>query len=186
MGAIRAADLRERERERESKISQIGVPIGNLTSQLFANIYLNEFDQFIKHELRIKNYVRYTDDFIIISEDSKYLQNLLSPIDLFLQKKLKLTLHPEKVTIRKYRQGIDFLGYILRPHHRTMRRRTERRLWRRFKQRLIDHQHGLVSDNSFTTLFNSYSGVISHCNGYRLTQQLNNEFWFGTKKQKQD
>ncbi len=89
------------ERERESFSTPVvkgrGIPIGNLTSQLFANIYLNEFDQFVKHELKVKYYCRYTDDFVIVSSNAKYLQKLLPPIQEFLENNLKLKLHPNKV-----------------------------------------------------------------------------------------
>lgn len=79
----------------------IGIPLGNVTSQLFANIYLNEFDQFIKHKLRIKFYVRYVDDFVIVSKDNEYLEFLIPQIALFLKNELNLCLHPKKVEIRK-------------------------------------------------------------------------------------
>lgn len=79
-----------------------GVPIGNLTSQIFANIYMNEFDQFIKHKLKVKYYARYTDDFIIISANRTYLKNLIIPIQEFLMTKLCLELHPNKVLIAKH------------------------------------------------------------------------------------
>ncbi|MFA5987883.1 MAG: reverse transcriptase/maturase family protein, partial [Candidatus Paceibacterota bacterium] len=94
---------------------QKGLPIGNLTSQLFANIYLNKLDQFVKHELKIKHYIRYTDDFVIISRDKLYLENLIEPIRSFLLDELALELHPNKIFIRKFHQGIDFLGYIVLP-----------------------------------------------------------------------
>ncbi len=93
-----------------------GIPIGNLTSQVFANIYLNELDQFIKHELKVKYYIRYADDFVIVADEREHLKNLTRQIDAFLKEKLKLTLHEKKIIIRKYRQGIDFLGYIVLPH----------------------------------------------------------------------
>ena len=94
-----------------------GLPIGNLTSQLFANIYLNEFDQFVKHNLKVKNYIRYSDDFVIIAKERFYLENIIISIRSFLKERLALELHPKKVSIHKFHQGIDFLGYILLSHH---------------------------------------------------------------------
>ena len=74
----------------ESLFEQRGLPIGNLTSQLFANVYMNEFDQFMKHELRVKCYARYTDDFVVVADSTEYLQSLLSSITAFLRDRLKL------------------------------------------------------------------------------------------------
>ncbi len=112
-----------------------GVPIGNLTSQLFANVYLHEFDQFIKHHLRVCHYVRYTDDFVVASEDETWLASLIPLIRSFLQETLRLDLHPHKIGIRKERQGIDFLGYVLLPRHRVLRTRTKRRMVKKLRER---------------------------------------------------
>jgi hypothetical protein len=157
------------------------MPIGNLTSQLFANVYMNEFDQFVKHELKIKNYARYTDDFIIVAEDKNYLNNLLPPIQLFLCQKLKLKLHPQKVEIRKLRQGVDFLGYVILPHHRILRSRTKRRMFRKLKQRFADYQKRLISEESLKASVCSYLGMISHYDGYNLSKELKNYYWLNRK-----
>ena len=133
-----------------------GLPLGNVTSQLFANIYLNEFDQFIKHKLKVKHYFRYTDDFIILHQDEDYLKGLLPTIAKFLREKLKLNLHPNKVTIKKLRQGIDFLGYVILPYHRVLRTKTKRRILRK------------VSENNLQ----SYLGVLKHCDGYKIKQSI--------------
>ncbi|MBI4136122.1 MAG: RNA-directed DNA polymerase [Candidatus Vogelbacteria bacterium] len=172
----------ERERERESKkAGEIGVPIGNLTSQLFANIYLNELDQFVKHKLKVKNYARYTDDLVIVSKDKNYLNNLLDPIQSFLCQKLKLELHPQKVEIRKLRQGIDFLGYVIFPHHRIFRPRTRKRMFRRLTQKMEDYQNGVISKDSFDATSLSYLGMLTHCQGYSLGEQVRNCYWLTNK-----
>ncbi len=155
-----------------------GLPIGNLTSQLFANIYLNKFDQFIKHKLRIKNYLRYTDDFVILSGDKIYLGKLISTISLFLSDNLALKLHPKKVTIRKFHQGIDFLGYILLPHYRLLRAKTRRRIFRKIGERIREYKNGTISEQSLVQSLQSYLGVLSHANTYELEQELRNQFWF--------
>lgn len=134
-----------------------GLPLGNLTSQLFGNIIMNEFDQFVKHRLRIKQYVRYTDDFVIVSEDPAELLLLVRPMQDFLETQLGLRLHPDKIEIRKYRQGVDFLGYMLLPHHRQLRTKTRRRLVGRVSQKNLP----------------SYLGVLDHATNYRLTQRVN-------------
>ncbi len=92
-----------------------GIPIGNLTSQLFANIYLNELDHYVKQKLRVKYYLRYADDFIILSTDQWVLENQAVFINRFLHNKLRLELHPKKTTFRKFSWGIDFLGYVALP-----------------------------------------------------------------------
>jgi len=155
-----------------------GLPIGNLTSQLFANIYLNEFDQFIKHKLKIKHYIRYTDDFVIISEDKLYLGNLIKPIHSFLSDKLALELHPKKITIRKFHQGIDFLGYIVLPHHRLLRTKTKQRIFRKLKKRIKEYKKGIINKRTLEQSFQSYLGVLSHANTYKLSNELKNQFWF--------
>lgn len=159
-----------------------GVPIGNLTSQLFANVYMNEFDQYIKQELKVEYYCRYTDDFIIISKDKKYLENLIEPISQFLGDHLKLQLHPYKVEIIKAHQSVDFLGYVLRPYHRLMRKRTLKRVERKLKDKFNAYTTGATSKDSFKQTFASYLGVLSHANTYKLSESLKNSYWFWNNK----
>ncbi|NCN08083.1 RNA-dependent DNA polymerase, partial [Candidatus Parcubacteria bacterium] len=125
-----------------------GLPIGNLTSQLFANVYMNEFDQFMKKELKIGNYVRYTDDFIAVSESEDFLKKLIPKIQDFLRNNLNLELHPSKVTIGKYRRGVDFLGYVSFPHYRSLRKRTERRMIRKLDEKIEMVKKGQITDES--------------------------------------
>lgn len=106
-----------------------GIPLGNLTSQVFANIYLNELDQFVKHTLKIKYYLRYADDFLIISNRKEELKTYIKPISTFLEEKLKLELHPKKIIFRNLYWGIDFLGYIILPHYILPRIKTKRRIF---------------------------------------------------------
>ncbi len=112
----------------------VGLPLGNLTSQLFSNVYMNEFDQFVKHTLKVKHYIRYADDFVVFSEDKIYLENLIPKISHFLQTKLKLTLHPDKIFIKTLSSGIDFLGWVHFFSHRVLRKTTKIRMLRRLKQ----------------------------------------------------
>ena len=129
-----------------------GLPLGNLTSQLFANVYLNEFDQFIKHKLKIKYSIRYADDFVVLSEDRKYLQNITPLIGDFLQNELKLTLHPDKIFIKNLPSGIDFLGWVNFKDHRILRIKTKKRMLKRIKK------------NSSRETLNSYLGLLKHGN----------------------
>jgi len=168
---------REREREREEAL-RAGIPIGNLTSQLFANIYMNEFDQFMKHELKVEHYARYTDDFIVVSRNREYLENLFKPINAFLKTKLKLSLHPNKVEILKCNRGIDFLGTVLLPYHRLIRKKTRKRMMRKLEDKIKLYKQGLVTKQSLEQSLKSYLGLLSHSDSYRLSLDLQNLFWF--------
>jgi RNA-directed DNA polymerase len=160
-----------------------GLPIGNLTSQLFANVYMNEFDQFIKHELKIKYYARYTDDFVIISDSHKDFNKLLSQIKSFLKDQLFLTLHPHKVEVRKYGQGVDFLGYVIFPHHKLLRTKTKKRMVRKLKEKSGDVKEEKIEDSDLKQSLNSYLGLLSHANTHRFSENIKNKIWFWTRKQ---
>lgn len=160
-----------------------GIPIGNLTSQLFANVYLNEFDQFMKHKLKVKHLIRYTDDFVIVSSDENYLRSLLPSISSFLEETLHLHLHPHKVSIRKFAQGIDFLGYIVLPHHRQMRLKTKRRMLRKLNEKASAVSAGCLSNERAAQSLQSYLGVLSHADCYRLSEDLRNQYWFWSQSE---
>ena len=115
-----------------------GIPLGNLTSQLFANIYLNPFDQYVKRCLRVKYYFRYADDIIIVSNSSEYVSRLLPKISDFLEQRLKLTIHPKKISIRRWDKGIDILGFISYPRMTVMRTSTTKRMMNRLAKQLSD------------------------------------------------
>ena len=106
----------------------IGLPLGNLTSQLFANVYLSELDKFVKYKLKIKYYIRYADDFVILYEDEECLENKIPIITDFLYKKLKLILHPNKIFIKTLCSGVDFLGWVNFADHRVLRNKTKKRM----------------------------------------------------------
>ena len=139
---------------------------------------MNEFDQFVKHELKVKNYARYTDDIIIISTDLEYLENLIKPIETFLKERLFLDLHPDKTSIRKYTQGIDFLGYVIFPYCTLIRKRSKNRMQRKFKAKILDYYSGKISKDSLDQTLQSYIGMLSHADSYKLTELLKNQMWF--------
>jgi len=149
-----------------------GLPLGNITSQLFANIYLNELDKFIKHKLKIKYYIRYCDDFIILSHDKLFLQNLIPVIDIFLENNLKLSLHPNKIIIGKYHKGIDFLGYVSSPFYRTLRTKTKKRIFRNLSHKRIFLQKGIIAKENLYQTIQAYLGVLKHCNSYKIIKGL--------------
>lgn len=112
----------------------IGMPLGNMTSQFFANVYLNELDQFVKHDLRARYYIRYVDDFVILSNDKDILQGYKEKIDTFLKDRLKLELHPTKSKILQINKGIPFLGFRHFSFHRLLRKANILNMRRQLKQ----------------------------------------------------
>jgi len=138
----------------------IGLPLGNLTSQLLVNIYMHEFDMFVKQELRVKYYIRYADDFVVLSNSKDYLVSLLPEFEKFLTDKLFLKLHENKVFIKAYASGLDFLGWVNFPHHRQLRTSTKRRVIRRMRY------------HPKAETVNSYRGLLGHGNTHRLRQKL--------------
>ncbi|MEX0596054.1 MAG: reverse transcriptase/maturase family protein, partial [Candidatus Paceibacterota bacterium] len=116
-----------------------GMPIGNLTSQIFTNIYLNELDQFVKHKLKVKYYLRFADDLMFLSRDKNYLEKLLPEVESFIKSKLNLNLHPNKIEIRPDRQGIDYLGFVSLPHYRLLRTKTRKRMIRNLRERQSEY-----------------------------------------------
>lgn len=149
-----------------------GLPLGNLTSQLLVNIYMNKFDQFMKHELKTKYYIRYADDFVIFSDDEMLLERLVVDIDIFLGRELKLNLHPKKVFIKTLVSGVDFLGQINFFNHRVLRTATKRRMLMRIQIQQVYLENGLISNDNFNQSLQSYLGMLGHCNGFKLRKNL--------------
>ncbi len=140
-----------------------GLPLGNLTSQLLVNIYMNEFDQWVKHTLKARYYVRYADDFVFLSHDKKELEQTLRYIVGKLGE-LKLKLHPDKVFIKTYSSGVDFLGWVHFPDHRVLRTTSKRRMLRRVKER--------VGQEVEEATRQSYRGMLSHGNAQKLVGEI--------------
>ena len=154
-----------------------GMAIGNLTSQIFANIYLNELDYFAKHHLREHYYFRYADDFLFLHPDREHLEKICQQATAFVQKRLGLTVHPNKIIYRKYIQGIDWLGYVLRPHYRVMRTNTKQRMFAKVQRKAEEFNSGKCDQYSLDQTVQSYLEVLSHCEGYALGERLKNEAW---------
>lgn len=150
-----------------------GLPLGNVTSQLFANVYLNELDQFVKHTLKAKYYLRYCDDFIILDPDTSVLEKYIRDVDSFLQEKLHLFLHPHKIVIRKCTQGIDFLGYVTLPQQTVLRTKTKKRIMKKILFTKARMNRGLITQETFDHTLNSYLGMLTHCDGYKIEQKIN-------------
>jgi retron-type reverse transcriptase len=138
----------------------VGLPLGNLTSQLLANVYLHEFDMYVKQELRVKYYIRFADDFLVLSDDKKYLESLLPLLQNFLQDKLHLIMHEYKVFIKTCASGVDFLGWVNFPYYRQLRTITKRKMVRKLQ--------GYPKKETV----NSYRGLLTHGNTYKLRKKL--------------
>ena len=138
-----------------------GLPLGNLTSQLLVNIYMNEFDQFAKHTLKVKCYIRYADDFVFFSRDKEWLESLIPRIADFLDTKLALSLHPDKVYIKSFASGVDFLGWVHFHDHRVLRTAAKRKMLRVVEEK---------KDKEET--IQSYLGLLSHGNANKLQTKV--------------
>jgi retron-type reverse transcriptase len=149
-----------------------GIPIGNLTSQLFANVYLNELDQYVKHILKEKWYARYMDDFLIIHPDKEHLKKVRDSIGVFLQEKLALTLHPEKVFIQNVSFGVPFVGYLIYHDHVLIRAKTVERFQRRMRTRKQMVREGRIPSAKFNLFCNSFNGHLKHANAHGLQEFL--------------
>jgi len=177
----------------------IGLPIGSLSSQFFSNLYLNELDQYIKHTLKIKSYLRYVDDMMILGNNTQKLIRQKDKIDEFLRNQLHLSLHPHKTITQRVDQGSDFLGAIVFPHHSYVRQRQVRSFRAKvdFFNRLLDPlkpplrntptggawgkcvsqrecytiHHTTLKRQILATL-NSYYGLFAHAKSYTIRQKL--------------
>ncbi|MCX6764030.1 MAG: reverse transcriptase/maturase family protein [Candidatus Moranbacteria bacterium] len=150
----------------------VGLPLGNLTSQLFVNIYMNKFDQFVKHKLKVKCYIRYADDFVIFSEDKSWLEKQINPIKQVLYNELKLEMHPDKIFVKTINSGVDFLGMVNFFDHRILRTKTKKRMFKKLAKREEDLKDNLISEESFNQSWRSYLGVLGHCKGWKIARKL--------------
>jgi len=169
-----------------------GLPIGNLTSQFFANVYLNELDQFVKHSLKAKYYLRYVDDFLLLSQEKNQLKEWGNKIDIFLKERLLLELNHQKTVFQNIDKGIDWLGYIVKPNYILVRRRVVKNLKRKlflFNQILQNYLNNLAKQRQLLLPFlknepplkliekmlstiNSYFGHFKHANTFKLRKYL--------------
>jgi len=142
---------------------QKGLPLGNLTSQLLVNIYMNEFDQFMKHRLKVKYYLRYADDFTMIYHSKPELIEFVPHIRNFLKEELKLELHPGKVSIKTLSSGVDFLGWVHFPNHRVFRTVTKRRMLKKVSTCQVD---------TLEQIKLSYLGILKYGNTYKIRRSF--------------
>ncbi|MFH0701638.1 MAG: reverse transcriptase domain-containing protein [Candidatus Woesearchaeota archaeon] len=148
--------------------SEKGMPLGNLTSQFFANVYLNELDQFVKHELKAKYYLRYVDDFVILHHSKTILEEWKSKIDSFLYNHLALELHPDKSRIIPLENGVDFLGFKVFSHHRLIKRRNRRKFQRTLRENSSLFESKQIEYDELYDFMEGWVAYTKHADTYNL------------------
>ncbi|AFY36037.1 RNA-directed DNA polymerase [Calothrix sp. PCC 7507] len=148
-----------------------GLPIGNLTSQFFANIYLNSFDHFVKEKLKAQKYIRYVDDFALFADDHNFLANARLAIEAYLAT-LRLKIHPVKSQLFETKHGANFLGFRILPNRIRVRTENLRRARRRLKQMQIDYAHGKISQQQVSQRLQSWVAHLNHGNTQRLRRKI--------------
>jgi hypothetical protein len=152
-----------------------GLPIGNLTSQVFANFYLNQFDHFMEKLMGKGNYARYVDDFMVVHRDKEYLLERIKDIEQFLQQKNKLTLHPKKIYLQHATKGVRFLGAIIKRKRIYLNHKTKGNIYEavmKHNRRLQLGEPTKEVESSFLSTINSYLGMMKHFKTYRLRQKI--------------
>ncbi len=152
-----------------------GLPIGNLSSQVFANFYLNILDHFIKHDLGIKYYGRYVDDFVLVHESREYLTSLIPVIRKFLDDELALELHPKKIYLQHYSHGVCYLGAVIKPNRMYVGKRTKGNFYdaiMRHNAVVKDHFPNRRETQQFVASMNSYLSLMRHFNSSRLRRKM--------------
>lgn len=160
----------------DSKTENKGMPLGNLTSQLFANIYLNELDQFVKHELKAKHYVRYVDDFVILHRNKEVLRKYELRINQFLIERLQLELHREKTKIILLSQGINFLGFKIFYHHKNLQRKNKNKFKNKLCKIKKEHDKGIKDREKIIKVFEGHLAYASNANTYKYRKRITKNF----------
>ncbi len=153
-----------------------GLPIGNLTSQFFANVYMNDFDNYLKRTLKVKRYIRYVDDFVLFDESKERLEVLKKQIAHYLDASLKLSLR-EDAKLKKHSAGLDFLGYIIRPNYMLVRQRVVNNYKKKKAKYLQSYEEqkgnmSLSEIKAFLSVKASFASHTKHANSYNLNQKI--------------
>ncbi len=148
------------------------MPLGGVTSQFFANVYLNELDQFVKHNFKVKYYIRYVDDFVIFHHEPNELNKYKNTIKNFLTNQLHLTLHPEKSKIHNPTRGDPFLGLKIFPHHKLLTIKNRRSFYRKYETLYTAY---LKKEMDYDAIYNFLEGWLAyaqHANTHKLCQKI--------------
>jgi len=156
----------------DTKNEKKGMPLGNLTSQFFANVYLNELDYFVKNQLKAKHYIRYVDDFVILHKDKNVLEEFKDKISIFLKEQLSLELHEQKSKIMSLSNGISFLGYKIWYHYKLPNRRNKRKFKKNFERKLMLYEDKMISDEDLYTTVNGWFGYVMWSNTYKYKKEI--------------
>lgn len=154
---------------------KIGIPIGNYTSQFFANIYMNELDKYIKEQLKIEYMVRYMDDFVLLLKSKKQAKEMLEKIENFLAEKLELQLN-SKTAYFKEKQGINFCGFRIWKTHKLLREQSKKKMKRKMRTFQKLYAKRKIELSYITACINSWKGHAKHANSYHLVDTMLNEF----------
>jgi len=158
-------------RARESEGAK-GMPLGNLTSQFFANVYLNELDYFVKNELKVKYYIRYVDDCVILYNSKKILKTYKSKINKFLKEKLNLELHPEKSKILKVSQSINFLGFRIFYYHKLLKKKNLRTFEKKLNFLCSNYNQRLINYDGIYDFLEGWFAYAKNASTYKLKKRI--------------
>lgn len=154
----------------------IGMPLGNLTSQFFANVYLHELDMFVKHELKVKYYLRYVDDFIILHRDKRVLEKWKIEINDFLKCKLKIELHPEKSRVIELKRGVTLLGFRVYFNHRLLKKSNAKRIWKRLEKFQQGYNTGKLTSSDGLVSLEGWLSYARFADTYNLRMRSISRF----------
>ena len=156
---------------KEERLPDKGMPIGNLTSQMFANIYLDQVDQYAKHELKLHYYIRYMDDIIILYNDKRRLHEIKDEIEAFLWENLRLNLN-KKTAIRPVSQGVEFVGFRIFATHRKLKKSSAKKMKSRLKYVRAAFERREIDAATLRATEASYAGMLKHFNSHGLSRAL--------------
>ncbi len=146
--------------------------IGNLTSQFFANVYLNELDQFVKHKLKARCYIRYVDDFVILHRDKNILQKWKNELNIFLKEKLMLELHPEKSRLISIKRGVTFLGFRIFPKYRLLKKSNSGRIWKRLEKFKQKYEKGEINRSEVLQSLEGWLAYAKFADTYKFRKRV--------------
>ena len=144
------------------------MPLGNLTSQFFANVYLNEFDYFVKHQLNAEYYIRYVDDFVILHQSREQLEKWVDKIDYFLNNNVKLELHSDKSKITPLSRGIDFVGFRNFYHFRLLRKRNINNM----KSKIQQYKENKITKVKFFEIYQGWKAYAKWANALKVREEI--------------
>lgn len=156
----------------------IGMPLGNLTSQFLANVYLSKLDYFVKQEIKAKYYIRYVDDFLILHESKEQLEIWETRINRFLKQELKIELHPDKSGIKPISKGIDFVGFRVFFHYKLLRKRNVKKII----AKIIKYELGHISYEQLMESFQGWNAYAKWANSYKLRKKVVKKIYSSSRK----